>query len=226
MPKPAPSAVTVVVCVALVALVVGVSAGGCVDRNRQAALERLQLVVDEQNAKDADCSARLAAAVDVKARADIAFDCKEKRAAQLERYKGLLTMVERPSADEHIAPFPDETQASKDAPIDGDGKRLFITRQCVVCHSIDGSALVGRTAVGLYGSEVVHTDGSVAVVDDAYLREAILTPNKRVTKGYVPTMPAYAGQLNVATVDVIIEYIKTLKSVPPGHSERAPTPAP
>ena len=211
---------------AFIALVVALALSGCVDRNRQAAIERMQLVVDEQHAKDAECATKLAAAVDVKVRADVAFDCKEKRAAQLERYKGLLTMVLHPSSEEHIAAFPDETQAIKDAPIDGDGKRLFMTRQCIVCHSIDGTALVGGSAAGLYGSEVVHTDGSVAVVDDAYLREAILTPNLRVTKGYVPTMPEYGKQFNTATADVIIEYIKTLNSVSPDHNGAAPLPTP
>lgn len=199
---------------AFVCCSVVVAVAGCVDRNRQAAIERIQVVVDEQRAKDADCTTKIAGAADIKAAADVAFDCKERRLMQLERYKGLLTMVPHPTAQDGVAPFPDEPQAVKDAPIDGDGKRLFMTRQCIVCHSIDGKPLVGHTALGLYGSEITHTDGSVAVVDDAYLREAILTPNKRVTKGYVPTMPEYGQQLNVATVDVIIEFIKTLKDAP------------
>jgi cytochrome c1 len=207
------------VCSAMDRVVVGVcfvvccsvfAAAGCVDRNRQAALQRLQLVVDEQARADAACAARLAAA-DVVADADIAFDCNEKRALQRQRYDGLLTMVPHPTADEHIPPFPPVPQAVVDAPIDADGRRLFLNSKCGVCHSLDGSVVVGSSMKGLYGATVSHADGSVAVVDDAYLREAILDPGKRVTRGFVPTMPAYRGQLNEASVDVIIGFIKSLK---------------
>lgn len=193
---------------AVIAAVVGVFvASACVDRTRDAARERVQLVVDEQRARDLDCIARLKTDPSP---ADVAFDCNEKRVLQLERYNGLLTMILEPKPGE-VPPFPPVPAEIEAAPKDGDGKRLFFTQKCSICHSVDGSALVGQSMKGLWGKTLEHSDGTSAVVDDAYLREAILQPGKRVTKGYVPTMPTYEGKLNVATVDVIIGYIKALQ---------------
>ena len=185
---------------------VAVALVGCTDRTREAANDRIRLVIAEQVARDAECVKRL---LTDPSPADVAFDCNEKRAMQLERYTGLITMVPEPKPGE-IPPFPAVPVEITAAPKDGDGRRLFFTQKCSVCHSLDGTALVGQSMKGLYGSTITHTDGSTAVVDDAYLREAILQPGTRVTRGFVPTMPVYEGKLNVATVDVIIAFIKTL----------------
>jgi len=178
----------------------------CTDRTREAAHDRIRLVIAEQVARDAECVRRLQTDPSP---ADVAFDCNEKRAMQLERYTGLVTMIREPKPGE-IPPFPSVPAEITAAPKDGDGRRLFFTQKCSVCHSLDGTALVGQSMKGLYGSTITHTDGSTALVDDAYLREAILQPGTRVTRGFVPTMPVYEGKLNTATVDVIIGFIKGL----------------
>ncbi|MBC7993991.1 MAG: cytochrome c oxidase subunit II, partial [Rhizobacter sp.] len=48
-------------------------------------------------------------------------------------------------------------------------------------------------------------------VDENYLRESMLDPNKQVVKGYAPSMPTYQGKLSDKDIDGFIEYIKTLK---------------
>lgn len=202
------------------AIVLAIALAGCRDRHREAALERLGVVVAEQAAADAACTQNIAAPRPdpkqpersvVQARADVAFDCREKRQLQLERYQGLLTMVPNPAPGE-IPPFPAVPAAVDAAPDDGDGHRLFVKHKCATCHSIDGSAGVGDSMRGLYGTTVRHTDGSSAVVDDAYLRESIVRPDAKLIAGQVPTMPSYAGKLNDATVDVLVSYIRSLSA--------------
>lgn len=98
---------------------------------------------------------------------------------------------------------------------------------CQGCHSIDGSSgLAGPTWLGIYGREEALTDGTTVTVDDAYLRESMLDPNKLIVEGFNPNiMPAnFADRfaereaqvlqsegLEISIVDDIISYMKTLQ---------------
>lgn len=82
---------------------------------------------------------------------------------------------------------------------------------CLACHSADGSQLVGPTWKGLYGHEVELEDGSKVVADDAYIRESIVDPMKKIVKGYPPSMPPFGAMLTEEQMDDIIEFIKSLK---------------
>ncbi len=58
------------------------------------------------------------------------------------------------------------TESGDYAGLTGDvskGKQL--SAQCIACHSIDGSTIVGPTWKGLYGHEVTLTDGSKVTAD-------------------------------------------------------------
>ncbi len=59
---------------------------------------------------------------------------------------------------------------------------------CSGCHSIDGSPGAGPTWLGIYGREEPLTDGSVIVVDDAYIEESIYDPNAKVVEGFQPNI--------------------------------------
>lgn len=83
---------------------------------------------------------------------------------------------------------------------------------CMGCHSIDGSTRVGPTWLGLFGSEVELTDGSVVIADEEYLRRSILEPQSQVVAGFNPmTFNAQAVGMTQEEIDAIIEYIATLK---------------
>jgi cytochrome c oxidase subunit 2 len=83
---------------------------------------------------------------------------------------------------------------------------------CATCHSIDGSALVGPSFKGLYGSKQKLSDGTEVVADDAFIKESIYKPQAKIIQGYGPVMPAmYEGKLTEENVADIIEYLKTLK---------------
>jgi cytochrome c oxidase subunit 2 len=91
------------------------------------------------------------------------------------------------------------------------GERLFASMGCNACHS--GSAAArGPNLAGVYGSKLQLTGGSEVLVNDAYLRDAILNPSQHITAGYAPIMPTYQGQVSEDGLIDLVEYIKNLQS--------------
>lgn len=82
---------------------------------------------------------------------------------------------------------------------------------CLACHSVDGSAMVGPSWKGLWGSELEYEDGSTAIVDEELIRQSIDDPLSRIVKGYPPSMPPFSGLFTEEQTDDIIEYIKSLE---------------
>jgi cytochrome c oxidase subunit II len=91
------------------------------------------------------------------------------------------------------------------------GKALFESSGCLGCHSIDGSAKVGPTLKGLFGSRVELSDGKTLTADEEYLRESLVEPNAKVVKGYQPIMPTFKVTLKDAEIAAVVAYMKTLK---------------
>ena len=91
------------------------------------------------------------------------------------------------------------------------GKDIYYRNACNACHSVDGSLKIGGTMKNLYGKEIVHTDGSVAIVDEKYIRESLLEPNKHIREGYTPIMPSYKAVFSDTDINNLIAYIKYLK---------------
>ena len=91
------------------------------------------------------------------------------------------------------------------------GERLFASMGCNACHS--GSAAArGPNLAGVYGSKLQLTNGSEVLVNDAYLRDAILNPSQHITAGYAPIMPTYQGQVSEDGLIDLVEYIKGIQS--------------
>jgi cytochrome c oxidase subunit 2 len=82
---------------------------------------------------------------------------------------------------------------------------------CSACHAVDDTLeKVGPTWVGLYGSQIELDDGTFVVADEAYLREAIIEPSTKITKGYSKgSMPGIT--LSDEEVDSLVEYIRSLE---------------
>lgn len=94
------------------------------------------------------------------------------------------------------------------------GAKKFAQLGCGNCHT-GQSTERGPTLYGLAGTTRQFNDGTNAVANDEYLRESILNPYNRVTKGYTyQTMPAYAGQIGEADVLNLIAYMKSLGTAP------------
>ncbi len=89
------------------------------------------------------------------------------------------------------------------------GKQVWVNKGCKGCHSLDGSAIVGPSWKGLWGKEREFTDGTKAVADENYIKNAISNPNGQVVKGYGPLMPMLP--LTNEEVDHVIALVKSLK---------------
>jgi cytochrome c oxidase subunit 2 len=91
------------------------------------------------------------------------------------------------------------------------GERLFASMGCNACHTGADNAR-GPNLAGVYGTKLTLTNGQQVLVNDAYLRDAILNPSEHVTAGYNPIMPTYQGQISEDGLIDIVEFLKTLDS--------------
>lgn len=101
-------------------------------------------------------------------------------------------------------------QAAPEAQAPVDPKyQLLEAKDCMTCHSIDGSESIGPTLKGIYGRTVKLTGGSTVTADDAYVRESILKPDAKIVAEFGDVMPV--PELTDEELSQILEYLKTLK---------------
>lgn len=108
----------------------------------------------------------------------------------------------------HVTEKPPAPPPPPAAPALG-GRELLENNGCTACHSLDGSAQIGPTFKGFYGTKRTLANGSVVTADDAYIRESIEKPDAKIVKGFeanMPSMPVAPGD-----IQAMIDYIKTLK---------------
>jgi cytochrome c oxidase subunit 2 len=91
------------------------------------------------------------------------------------------------------------------------GAKLFADLACNTCHRPEFQGR-GPRLDGLFGRTVALEGGGSAVVDEAYIREAIVNPSARVALGFQPVMPAYQGLVTEDGLLQLIEYVKSLRS--------------
>jgi cytochrome c oxidase subunit II len=87
--------------------------------------------------------------------------------------------------------------------------KLLEAKDCLTCHSLDGSDGIGPTLKGIYGRKTKLTNGSTISVDEAYLREAIVNPSTTIVAGFDDVMPK--PEMTDEEVNALIEYLKNLK---------------
>ncbi len=92
------------------------------------------------------------------------------------------------------------------------GQELFTSKNCMACHTVDGSPRVGPSLKGIFGKAEQLEGGTTAHVDENYLRESLMNPSAKIVEGFnAATMPPYQGQLNDEEVNALVAYIKSLK---------------
>jgi cytochrome c oxidase subunit 2 len=89
------------------------------------------------------------------------------------------------------------------------GRAILDQKGCVACHTVDGTASVGPTFKGLWGSKVELTDGTTQTVDEKYVEEMIRFPEKKTVKGFSPVMPKLP--VTQEEIEQIIDYLKALR---------------
>jgi cytochrome c oxidase subunit 2 len=90
------------------------------------------------------------------------------------------------------------------------GQKLYKSKSCFTCHSIDGSNNTGPTWKNHFGYEHDYSDGSRHLADEQWLTENILNSQKYIVKGFPTSMPVYQGQLKPFDVQSLVLYLKTL----------------
>ena len=126
--------------------------------------------------------------------------------------RGLVVVDEPAEFDRWLAThatFADSRQkqpATGTDPLSQRGREIAQNQGCMACHSVDGGQLVGPTWQGMFGRTEAMSDGSTVVVDEAYLREAILEPNARIVQGYPPIMPP--ARFNDEDIEALIAYMR------------------
>lgn len=87
------------------------------------------------------------------------------------------------------------------------GLLLIDDNGCRACHQV-GNSFRAPELEQLYGREITLQDGQKVIADAAYIREAILEPQAKISAGYQATMPSFKGLLTDAEIDEIIEATK------------------
>jgi cytochrome c oxidase subunit II len=93
------------------------------------------------------------------------------------------------------------------------GEKLFADLACNTCHRPDAQGR-GPVLQGLFGKTVTVQGGESVVVDEAYVRESILTPAARIAAGFQPIMPTFQGLVSEEQLLQLIEYVKSLRTQP------------
>ena len=102
------------------------------------------------------------------------------------------------------------------------GNKLFQDLACNTCHRPDAQGR-GPVLQNLFGKTVTLASGENVVVDEAYIRESILTPSQKVTAGFQPVMPTFQGLVSEEGILQLIEYVKSLKTDMPVSAVRPNT---
>jgi cytochrome c oxidase subunit 2 len=93
------------------------------------------------------------------------------------------------------------------------GAKLFADLACNTCHRPDAQGR-GPVLEGLFGNTVTLQSAETVTVDEAYIRESILTPSAKIAAGFQPIMPTFQGLVTEEQLLELIEYVKSLKALP------------
>ena len=91
------------------------------------------------------------------------------------------------------------------------GERLFGDLACNTCHLSDGRGR-GPSLANKFGAAERLASGATVAVDEAYIRESILTPQAKLVAGYQPLMPTFQGLVSEENVMALVEYVKSLRA--------------
>lgn len=85
-----------------------------------------------------------------------------------------------------LIPYLVQDQATNTTPITQleQSKILAADKGCIACHSLDGSAGIGPSWMGNYGSLRKFTDGTAQIPDAQYYKKSMLDPAAQVLVGF------------------------------------------
>ncbi|HVP67412.1 MAG TPA: cytochrome c oxidase subunit II [Anaeromyxobacteraceae bacterium] len=89
------------------------------------------------------------------------------------------------------------------------GQQVYGEKGCSACHSVDGTSGVGPSFKGIWGKEEKLADGKTVKVDEAYIRESIVTPDAKIRAGFDNVMPPIP--LEEREIQGVVAYIQSLR---------------
>lgn len=127
-------------------------------------------------------------------------------------HSGMISVIVAVAPNEFAQWVEKQKSADQALPLPELGKKLYTKLGCNMCHSIDGSIKLAPSFKGVYGKMEELTDGSKVKIDDNYIKQSILFPQKQVAKGYPPIMPSFQGRVSERDILGLTEFIKSLSS--------------
>lgn len=107
------------------------------------------------------------------------------------------------------------------------GKKLYMTKGCAQCHTIDGSKLVGPSWKDMWGRMEKMSDGKEVLVDEPYVIESIRSPLAKIVEGFPPQMPPFPPDMvKDNEVKGLIAFMKSISSHTSAADRAGPTSAP
>jgi cytochrome c oxidase subunit 2 len=103
------------------------------------------------------------------------------------------------------------------------GQQLFQSLGCVSCHGANGEGGRGPALAGLFGRQVLMTNGQSIKADEGYIRESIENPQAKLVAGFGPIMPTFQGQVSPEQLIQIMAFIKSLQIANPQSSTSTPS---
>ena len=129
--------------------------------------------------------------------------CTQLCGTEHARMVGILTVMSRPDFSRWLADQPHEDDIVRE------GQALFASLGCSGCHGGFSKTRAPRLD-DLYGQRVDLSDGSHAVVDDAFIRDIVLHPNEHAVRGWEAIMPSYSGLVGDDELLRLSAYIRSL----------------
>lgn len=94
------------------------------------------------------------------------------------------------------------------------GQWLYEKRGCKACHSIEADKrIVGPSFAKTYGTEQKTSTGESFKVDENYIRESILEPQKKIRESYqnASQMPSFQGKLKDNEITALTLFMAALQ---------------
>jgi protein SCO1/2 len=98
-------------------------------------------------------------------------------------------------------------KASAGEPPAQGGRELAASMGCLSCHT---QPRIAPPLEGVAGSQVKLDNDQVVMADEAYLRESIMDPGRKLVAGYGDNMPSYRDHLTDAQLDSLIAYLQSI----------------
>jgi hypothetical protein len=99
------------------------------------------------------------------------------------------------------------------------GARLIVSLGCAACHLMGANHDIGPSFIDFAGHDVTLADGRRVLVDERFLREALLHPRRNALRRYDPTpMLAAVARLHLgrrpAQVAALVAFIEQIGPEP------------